>query len=99
MLQVTESAASVFREILDREDITGTAIRLAPVPGPGGETGITIQTVDGPEAGDAPSASPGLDVCVAPALAEPLDAAILDTQETDQGVTLVLRAQPGTRPG
>jgi Fe-S cluster assembly iron-binding protein IscA len=95
MLQVTEAAVSVFKEVLQREEVSGGAIRLAPVTGPTGESEIGIQTVEGPREGDATAESAGLEVFVAEGLAQPLDAAVLDAQETEAGAKLVLRAQSG----
>jgi Fe-S cluster assembly iron-binding protein IscA len=91
MLQVTEAAVSVFQEILQREEVSGGAIRLAPVTGPTGESEIGIQTVEGPRQGDAPTEAAHLDVFVAEDLAQPLDAAVLDAEETEGGTKLVLR--------
>lgn len=94
MLQVTDAAVSVFQEILQREDVSGGAIRLAPVTGPTGESEIGIQTVEGPRVGDAPTEAADLDVFVAEDLARPLDAAVLDAEETEKGGTkLVIRPQ------
>jgi Fe-S cluster assembly iron-binding protein IscA len=94
MLQVTEAAATVFKEILQREDVTGEAIRLAPVTDPAGEPDIALQTVEGPREGDAQTEATGVEVFVAEDLAQPLDAAVLDAEGTGEGARLVLRPQP-----
>ena len=93
MLQVTDAAVSVLNQILQREEASGDAIRLASVTGPTGESEIAIQTVDGPREGDATTQAPGLDVFLADDLAQPLDAAVLDAEETEGRANLVLRAQ------
>jgi Fe-S cluster assembly iron-binding protein IscA len=93
MLQVTDAAVSVFKEIVQREDVSGGAIRLAQVTGPTGESEIAIQTVEGPREGDAPTEARGLDVFVAEDLAQPLDAAVLDAEATEAGNKLVLHPQ------
>lgn len=93
MLQVTDAAVSVLNQILQREEATGGAIRLASVTGPTGEPEVAIQTVEGPREGDAPTQAPGLDVFLADDLAQPLDAAVLDAEETEQGAKLLLRPQ------
>ena len=93
MLQVTDAAVSVFNEILQREEARGGAIRLASVTGPTGESEIAIQTVEGPREGDATTQAPGLDVFLAENLVQPLDAAVLDAEETEQGTKLLLRPQ------
>jgi Fe-S cluster assembly iron-binding protein IscA len=94
MLQVTDAAASVFKEILQRGHTSGGAIRLAPVIGPTGESEVGIQTVEGPREGDTTTEAEGVDVFVAEDLVQPLDAAVLDAEETEGRAHLVLRAQP-----
>jgi Fe-S cluster assembly iron-binding protein IscA len=93
MLQVTDAAVSVLNQVLQREEASGGAIRLASVTGPTGESEVAIQTVEGPRKGDAPTEAPGLDVFLAEDLARPLDAAVLDAEETEQGTKLSLRPQ------
>lgn len=94
MLQVTDAAVSVLTEIVQREEATGGgAIRLASVTGPTGESEIAIQTVEGPREGDATTEATGLAVFVAEDLVQPLDAAVLDAAETEQGTKLLLRPQ------
>jgi Fe-S cluster assembly iron-binding protein IscA len=93
MIHVTDAAVSVFKEILRREEISGGAIRLAPVIGPTGESQVAIQTVEGPRKGDATTEAEGLEVFVAEDLVQPLDAAVLDAEETEGRANLVLRAQ------
>lgn len=95
MLQVTEAAISVFKGILQREEVSGGAIRLAPVTGPTGESEIAIQTVEGPREGDAPTQATNPEVFVDQDLAQPLDAAVLDAEETERGTKLVLHPQSG----
>jgi Fe-S cluster assembly iron-binding protein IscA len=95
MLQVTESAEALFRQLLDREDVTGNAIRIQPVPGPEGEAVVSFEVVEQPETNDAPAESPGVDIYVAPELTEPLGAARLDARETDRGSELFLTEQAG----
>jgi Fe-S cluster assembly iron-binding protein IscA len=94
MLQVTDAAVSVCREILQRGEMSGGAIRLAPVLGPTGESEVAIQTVEGPREGDETTEATGVDVFVAEDLAQPLETAVLDAEETEGRAKLVLRAQP-----
>ncbi len=91
MLQVTDAAVSVFKEFLASTE--GGAIRIEPVQGPGGETGITFTAVTQGRTGDAGAEATDLDVFVAPELASSLDDAILDARSTDRGPELFLRAQ------
>ena len=93
MLQVTESAVSAFRRILDRDDVEGEAIRLAPTMQGDGQVGITLEAVDQPAPEDAPTAAEGLTVVVAPELAPSLEDAVLDADSTEQGAEFFLRAQ------
>jgi Fe-S cluster assembly iron-binding protein IscA len=93
MLQVTDAAVSELNKLLQREEASGGAIRLAAVTGPAGESEIAIQTVEGPREGDATTQAPGLDVFLAEDLVQPLDAAVLDVEETEQGTKLSLRPQ------
>jgi Fe-S cluster assembly iron-binding protein IscA len=93
MLQVTESAVSAFRRILDRDDVEGDAIRIAPTMQGDGQVGITLQAVDQPAPEDAPTAAEGLTIVVAPELAPSLDDAVLDADNTEDGAEFFLRAQ------
>lgn len=94
MLQVTDAAATVFKSILDLEDVEGSAIRLAPSPSPEeGVVGVSFQAVGGPDENDHATAATGVDVYVAPELVKPLDTAVLDARDTDQGAELYLRPQ------
>lgn len=93
MLQVTDDAVSVLNTIVQREEASGGAIRLASVTGSTGESEIAIQTVEGPREGDAKTRATGLDVFLAEDLVQPLDVAVLDAEETEQGTKLLLRPQ------
>jgi hypothetical protein len=93
MLQVTEAAASVLRQAVEPPEVPGTAVRIQPVQTPAGEPGIGFQPVSGPSQGDAEGQAPGLDVFVAPELSDPLDEAVLDAHQTQEGTELFLRPQ------
>ena len=95
MLQVTESAEMLFRRFLEREDVSGNAIRIQPAPGPEGENTVTFEVVTQPTTNDVPVESPELDIYVAPELTEPLGAAKLDARETEKGSELFLTEQSG----
>ena len=90
MLQVTDAAVSVFKELLGPAG-SGQAIRIEPVEGPGGETAISFSAVREPREGDAPSKSRDLEVYVAPELAPGLEDAVLDARATEGGAQLFLR--------
>jgi Fe-S cluster assembly iron-binding protein IscA len=93
MLQVTDTAASVFRRILDHPDVPGNAIRLVPSTQANGQTGITVQPIEQPAPSDEATQAKGVEVVVASELAPALDDAILDATETDAGADFFLRPQ------
>jgi Fe-S cluster assembly iron-binding protein IscA len=97
MLQVTESAAFAFRSILQREDVPGNAIRLAPTMENDGQVGITLQAVDQPGPDDAATSAERVEVVVAPELAQALDESVLDAKQSEDGSSqFVLRSQGET---
>jgi hypothetical protein len=49
--------------------------------------------VSSPKEGDAEGQAPGLDVFVAPELSDPLNEALLDARQTQEGPELFLRPQ------
>ncbi|MGH2674791.1 MAG: hypothetical protein ACRDH1_05195 [Actinomycetota bacterium] len=91
MLQVTEAAASILRQAVEAPEVPGSAVRIQPVQGPAGEPAISFQPVAGPTEGDAEGNASGLDVFVAPELSDPLDEAVLDARQTEEGAELFLR--------
>lgn len=93
MLQVTDSAATAFRNLLNQEDVPGTAIRLAPTMQQDGQSGITLQAIDQPAPEDQATDAKDVQVVVAPELAPSLDEAVLDARPTDQGAEFYLRPQ------
>jgi Fe-S cluster assembly iron-binding protein IscA len=92
MLQITQTATTVFRKILDQPDMSASAIRIVPA-GESGDLGISVEAVDEPAASDQPVEAEGVTVVVTPELAQALDDAVLDARETDGGADLFLRAQ------
>jgi Fe-S cluster assembly iron-binding protein IscA len=94
MLQVTDRAASVFRDMLDRDDVPGTAIRLALEPSaePGSRE-IAFVAVDGPKVGDVETKASGVKVVVAPELVDQLDDKVLDAEKTPQGPNFTMFEQ------
>lgn len=93
MLQITDTAASVFREILAQEDVPGNAIRIASETQEGGREGISLLAIDEPAPTDAPAEAPGVRVVVAPELADSLEDAVLDARPSEQGPEFFLRPQ------
>lgn len=93
MLQITDTAASAFREILAQEDIPGNAIRIASETQEDGREGISLVAVDQPAPTDAPAEAPGVQVVVAPELADSLEDAVLDARPSEQGTEFFFRPQ------
>jgi Fe-S cluster assembly iron-binding protein IscA len=93
MLQISPTAATVFRKILDQPDVDAGAIRLVRAGDPGGELSISIEAVEEPAVSDHPVQAEGVTVVMAPELAPALEDAVLDARETDGGADLFLRAQ------
>lgn len=93
MLQVTEAAVSVLRQTIEQPGVPAAAVRIQPVRTPEGGTGISFEPVSSPQQGDAESEAPGLDVFVAPELSDPLDEAVLDARQTQEGAELFVRPQ------
>lgn len=93
MLQVTQTAATVFRRILDQPNVDAGAIRLVPAGEPGEEFNISIEAIDRPESSDQPVQAEGVTVVMAPELAPALGDSVLDAREIDGGADLFLRPQ------
>jgi Fe-S cluster assembly iron-binding protein IscA len=95
MLQVTDRAASVFRSMLDRDDVPGTAIRLTlESSAEPGSREIAFVAVDGPKAGDVETEATGVKVVVAPELVDQLDDAVLDAEDSYEGPSFKMFKQP-----
>jgi Fe-S cluster assembly iron-binding protein IscA len=91
MLQITQTAETVFRRILDQPNVDAHAIRLVRGGEPGGDVRISVEAIDQPAPTDEPVEAEGLTVVMAPDLASELDEAVLDARETDGGADLFLR--------
>jgi Fe-S cluster assembly iron-binding protein IscA len=85
MLQITQTAETVFRRILDQPNVDAHAIRLVRGGEPGGDVRISVEAIDQPAPTDEPVEAEGLTVVMAPDLASELDEAVLDARETDGG--------------
>ena len=94
MLQITDTAASAFRDILAREEASGQTIRLVPETRTNGQGGITLEAINEPAPADADAQAQGVRVVVARELAPKLDDAVLDAKPTEQGTEFFIRSQP-----
>jgi Fe-S cluster assembly iron-binding protein IscA len=94
MLQITEAAESVIKQVRAENELPETAaLRLTEVPVPDG-VGIGFTFTDSPEEGDQ-TISRGNDftVYLAANLVGPLDNAVLEASPPGEGGGLELRAQ------
>jgi Fe-S cluster assembly iron-binding protein IscA len=90
MLTLTETAANVLSDSRSQQGIPDDAmLRVAPAQ-EGGERGLSLGFVDAAADGDQTGTSHGMTICVAQEVAEALDGAKLDVQNSDQGAQLVL---------
>jgi len=94
MLQITDTAASAFRDILAREEVRGQTIRLVPETRTNGQGGISLEAINEPAPADAEAEAQGVRVVVAQELASTLDDAVLDAKPTEQGTEFFIRSQP-----
>jgi Fe-S cluster assembly iron-binding protein IscA len=94
MLQITDTAASAFRDILAREEVRAQAIRLVPGTRTNGRSGISLEAINEPAPADAEARAQGVRVVVAEELASTLDDAVLDAKPTEQGTEFFIRSQP-----
>lgn len=101
MLQVTEAAVNVLKDLRRDAEVPGdAAIRIQMMQSEqDARQGIGFIFVEGPEQGDEVVAEQeDMSVFVSSDLATPLSEAVLDAQPTDGGAMLVLRDQgPGER--
>jgi Fe-S cluster assembly iron-binding protein IscA len=93
MLQITDMAASAFRDILAQDEVQGQAIRLVPERTSHGKSGISLEAIDEPAPAGAQAEARGVHVVVAHELASSLDDALLDAKSTEEGTEFFLRAQ------
>ena len=93
MLQITDTAASAFRDILAQDDVKGQAIRLVPERTSDGQGGISLEAIDEPAPADAQAEARGVRVVVAQELASTLDDAVLDAKPSEEGTEFFIRAQ------
>ena len=94
MLQITEAAEAVIKQVRTQNELPDTAaLRLAEMPVPDG-VGIGFTFTDAPEEGDQ-TISRGADftVYLSSELVGPLDNAILEAAPPEEGGGLELRAQ------
>src|SRR5262245_28113770 len=93
MLQVTDKAVSVFKQVLEQGDADADGIRLVQNQQPDGRVTVGIEMIDKPAPSDEAAQARGLTIVVAKDLAPDLENAVLDAQETPTGADLFVRPQ------
>ncbi|MGH8947122.1 MAG: hypothetical protein ACRDVL_13370 [Acidimicrobiia bacterium] len=90
MLQVSEQAAVALEAIRRSEGIPEShGTRLVAASQPSGDLAIRLDFVEEAQEGDQVAEQAGTEIYVDPALAEPLAEAVMDVQETTEGLTFV----------
>lgn len=94
MLQVSERAAVALDAIRRSEEIPESHdTRLSATRDSDGDLAIRLHFVEEAEKDDQVAEQAGTQIYVDPELAEPLDQAVMDVQNTEQGLTFVFRTQ------
>jgi Fe-S cluster assembly iron-binding protein IscA len=93
MLQVTDRAVSVFKQVLEKGDHEGEGIRLVHNQQADGRVTVGIEMIQEPAPSDEAAQARGLTIVVAKDLAPELEDAVLDAEETSTGADLFVRPQ------
>jgi Fe-S cluster assembly iron-binding protein IscA len=96
MLQVTDRAVSVFKQVLEKGDHEGDGIRLVQNQQADGRTTVGVEMIEEAAPSDEAAQARGLTVVVAKELAPDLENAVLDAEETATGADLFVRPQQRT---
>lgn len=92
MLQVSEKAAMALEAIRRSEEVPEShGTRLSPATQPGGDLAIRLEFVEEVSDDDRVAEQGDTEVHVAPALVDPLADAIMDVEDTEDGLTFVFR--------
>ncbi len=94
MLQVTQSAAVALETIRERDGIPEDhSTRLTAEPQPTGDVAIRLEFVEDTADDDLVTEESGTEVFVDPQIAETLEDAVLDVQDSESGLAFVFRPQ------
>ncbi|MGD2059982.1 MAG: hypothetical protein PVF87_03885 [Acidimicrobiia bacterium] len=93
MLQVSQRAAVALEAVRSSEEVPESHARLSPSRHPGGDLAIRLEFVAQAEEGDQVAEQAGTEVYVDSDLAEPLSNAVMDVEETGEGLAFVFRTQ------
>lgn len=92
MLQVSEKAAMALEAIRRSEEVPEShGTRLSPATQPDGDLAIRLEFVEEVPDDDRVAEQGDTEVHVAPALVDPLADAIMDVEDTEDGLTFVFR--------
>ncbi len=97
MLQMTPAAAELLTQIRETSDIPSEAgVRIYPEQEGGDEVSIGLGFSDAPMPGDQVSEQEGMKLFVAPEIAGPLDATMIDVSHEDGEAQLIFCPQEAT---
>ncbi len=94
MLQLSDQAAVALEAVRHSEGIPEShGTRLSPSRHPGGELAIRLEFVEEAEESDQVARQAGTEVYVDSELTEPLSNALMDVEETGEGLAFVFRTR------
>lgn len=94
MLRVSENAAAALESIRRIEGIPEShGTRLTGGQQPSGDVVVRLEFVETPEEADQVTEQAGTEVYVYPEVAGPLAEAVMDVQDSDDGLSFVFRPQ------
>lgn len=95
MLQVSEQAAMALEAIRRSEEVPESHdTRLSRASHPDSDIAIRLDFVENAQEEDLVAEQAGTEVYVDPELAEPLSEALMDVEDTEQGLSFVFRTKP-----
>lgn len=95
VLQLSSQAVALLERARESQGIPEHfGVRVYGEPTPEGRTSIGIAFTETPEQGDQVAEQEGTKMFVAPEVAEPLSEAVLDTEESPDGLRLTLKSPP-----
>ncbi len=94
MLKLSENAAAALENIRRIEGIPEShGIRLTGGQQPTGDVEVRLEFVEAPPEDDQVTEQAGIEVYVDPEVADPLSDAVMDVQDTAEGLSFVFRPQ------
>jgi Fe-S cluster assembly iron-binding protein IscA len=91
MLQISEEAATLVREVRGTDDGGEVLVRVAPATR-GEPANLSLALVNEAQPGDEVGQSNGIGVCVAPELGRELEDKVLDVRATGSSRDFILRS-------